>query len=120
MNFRDYMALIEYVNNVGAAVTLPADTSNSMSLDGSSPEQPKNLLSLPAVTRSGRIDTILKNQNPIYVRLSDGSELYFTHDEYRKRIKGNPEVGRTMTVVFQRHPNDGSKVPSKIDAAQVS
>lgn len=123
MNFRDYLTLVEYVSSLGA-VQLPASWTGSQgvsrfSLDGSSPEATQGDFGLPSVSKSGRIDVMLKNKNPIYVQLSDGTKLFFSLDEFR-RIKGNPEVGRTMTVVFQRKPGDYSNLPAKIDDVQVS
>lgn len=75
-------------------------------------------LGLSSVQRTGRITALLKTKNPIYVRLSDGTECNFSFDEF-KRIHGNPDLGKTMTVVFQRHPDDMSRQFSKIDKAIV-
>lgn len=75
-------------------------------------------LGLSSVQRTGRITALLKTKNPIYVRLSDGTECNFSFDEF-KRIQGNPDLGKTMTVVFQRHPDDMSRQFSKIDKAIV-
>jgi len=76
-------------------------------------------LGLPTITKSGTIDLMIKNKNPIFVQLSDGSKLFFTHDEF-KRIDGEPERGRKMTIVFQRLSNDTSKQPSQIIKCKVS
>lgn len=73
-----------------------------------------NELTIPSFERTGRITTLFLKKNPIYVRLSDGTEAHFTYDEY-KRIQGTPELGKTMTIIFQRHPNDWSQNASKID-----
>lgn len=75
-------------------------------------------LGLSSVQRTGRITALLKTKNPIYVRLSDGTECNFSFDEF-KRIQGNPDLGKTMTIVFQRHPDDMSRQFSKIDKAIV-
>lgn len=71
-------------------------------------------LTIPSFERTGRITTIFLNKNPIYVRLSDGTEAHFSYDEY-KRIQGKPELGKTMTIIFQRHPNDWTQNASKIE-----
>jgi hypothetical protein len=76
-------------------------------------------LTIPSVQRQGRITTLLLTKNPIYVRLSDGTEAHFTYDEWRK-IDGEPELGKTMTIIFQRHPQDWSSQHSKIDKVIVT
>lgn len=76
-------------------------------------------LTIPSVQRQGRITALLLNRNPIYVRLSDGTEAHFTYDEFR-RIEGSPAVGKTMTVTFQRHPRDTTQGHSKIDRVIVN
>lgn len=75
-------------------------------------------LGIPSVQRTGRITTLMRTKNPIYIRLSDGTECNFSFDEF-KRIQGNPGIGKTMTVIFQRHPEDMSNQFSKIDKAIV-
>lgn len=75
-------------------------------------------ITIPSIERTGRITTLLLKKNPIYLRLSDGTEANFSYDEYR-RIDGKPELGKTMTIIFQRHPQDHSMNHSKIDKAIV-
>jgi len=79
---------------------------------------PSTDLTIPQLRKEGRIIILERNKNPIYVKLSDGTEAYFTYDEFR-RIKGKPEVGQVMRITFQRHPADASKNHSKIDSAEV-
>lgn len=74
----------------------------------------KDTLEIPQVEKTGRVTVLLKNRNPIYIRLSDGTEASFTYDEY-KRIEGEPSLGKTMTIIFQRHPNDLTQSYSKVD-----
>jgi hypothetical protein len=76
-------------------------------------------LGFSSVQKTGRIISFLKNKNPIYIRLSDGTECNFTFDELKK-IEGIPEIGKTMTVIFQRHPSDITNNFSKITKAIVS
>jgi hypothetical protein len=71
---------------------------------------------IPQTKRSGKIRFIERNKNPIRVQLSDGTWLYFTLDEFN-RIKEEPEVGKTMTVIFQCRPD--AKTSSKIDRIEV-
>jgi len=71
-------------------------------------------LTIPSVTKTGRITILQLKKSPIYMRLSDGTELNFTWDEYKK-IQGKPSLGKTMTVIFQRHPKDVTNMNSKIE-----
>lgn len=71
-------------------------------------------IDVPQVERTGRIKLLLKNRNPIFVQLSDGTQASFTYDEWR-RIKGEPAVGKMMRIVFQRHPENKTASYSKID-----
>ena len=73
---------------------------------------------LPSVKKTGKIQILMKNKNPILIQLSDGTKLFLTWDEFR-RIKGNVEVGKTMTVLFQRHTHDNSVNPSQIQSISV-
>lgn len=75
---------------------------------------PSTDLTIPSMERSGRITTLMMKKNPIYVRLSDGTEAHFTYDEWKK-IDGEPALGKTMTIIFQRHPQDWTSNTSKIE-----
>ncbi len=81
-------------------------------------ELPSTDMDLPSVEKTGRITTLLLKKNPIYIRLSDGTEASFTYDEYQK-IEGEPALGKNMTLIFQRRPEDASGQHSKIDQAIV-
>jgi hypothetical protein len=85
---------------------------------GQSMNLPTTDITIPSVERTGRITSLITKRNPIYIRLSDGTEAHFSYDEYR-RIDGKPEIGKTMTVIFQRHPEDRMQQASKIDKAIV-
>lgn len=79
------------------------------------PRLPATNLTIPSVSRTGKITVLLKKKNPIFIKLSDGTEIYLTYDEF-KRIKGSePALGKTMTVIFQRSPDDLTSNHSKID-----
>lgn len=75
-------------------------------------------LDIPTIQRRSKIEDVCDFKNPIKVRLSDGSLLYFTNDEYR-RLHRKPEIGKTMVVNFQRLANDNSIIPSKIISCQI-
>lgn len=95
-----------------------SEQSPTLGFSGHSLHLPSTDLTIPSVERTGRITTLLSKRNPIYIRLSDGTEAQFTYDEY-KRIEGKPGIGKVMTVIFQRHPEDSGLSYSKIDKAIV-
>lgn len=90
-----------------------------LSTSGENENLPATDLQIPSVQKQGRITTLLVKKNPIYVRLSDGTEAHFSYDEY-KRIQGEPALGKVMTITFQRHPQDSTNQYSKIDMAIVT
>ena len=70
-------------------------------------------LTIPSVKREGRIVTLLLKKNPIYIKLSDGTEAHLTYDQW-KRIEGKPAIGKVMTIIFQRNPKIQTSERSKI------
>jgi len=83
------------------------------------PRLPATNLTIPSIQREGKITVLLAKKNPIFVKLTDGTEAYFSYDEF-KRIKGSePSLGKTMRITFQRHPGDLSATHSKIDHVEV-
>ena len=76
-------------------------------------------LTIASVQRTGRIISFLDKKTPIYIKLSDGTECNFTYQELKK-IEGVPAIGKTMTVIFQRHPDDVTRQFSKIEKAIVT
>jgi len=89
------------------------NTDNSAEIMPDTPPSSETNLAIPTLERTGRIAVLLTKRNPIYVRLTDGTEAHFTYDEF-KRIEGEPAIGKTMTIVFQRHANDNSPDDSQI------
>lgn len=80
---------------------------------------PAGDVTIPSVERTGRIIELRKNDNPIYIRMSDGTETTMTVDQF-KRIEGEePAIGKVMTVVLQRHPSDQSVTRSQVQRAIV-
>jgi hypothetical protein len=73
---------------------------------------------LPTTTGNGTIQLMDTKKSPIYIKLSDGTDCYFTIDEFR-RIHGKPALGKSMTVVFQRHPENRDENSSQIISARV-
>jgi hypothetical protein len=72
----------------------------------------------PSITKKSRIIFIDRNKNPIYIRLKDGSKLYFTIDQYR-RIDGKPEIGKEMEFKLQRLSQDKSQNTSQIMSCKI-
>lgn len=106
-------------NQAGAYVSDQFDNvAPTLGAIGQSLWLPDAELTVPTVERSGRITILLTKRNPIYVRLSDGTEASFTYDEWR-RIEGQPAIGKVMTIMFQRNPRDASRSYSKIDKCVV-
>lgn len=76
---------------------------------------PAQEFGLPTVGRTSLISFIERNKNPIFIKLMDGTKLYLTWDEFN-RIEGHePEAGKKMTVIFQRHIKDVSDSHSQIE-----
>lgn len=111
----------QWLGNQIAGAFVSSDFSGTEQPEGSVGHplyMPSTDLTIPSVTKEGRITTLLLKKNPIYVRLSDGTEAYFSYDEWR-RVQGQPALGKVMTITFQRHPEDTAKMCSKIDQAIV-
>lgn len=72
-------------------------------------------LGLPTVTKTSKISFVERNKNPIFIKLMDGTKLYLSWDEFNKIEGHQPEAGKNMTVVFQRHPSDKSESHSQIE-----
>lgn len=108
-NFSNFLDLQEYVEKNGA-ILIPEnwDWAKKISM-----LMPKPELDLPVVHKTARISHLLDKKNPIYIGLSDGTKLFFTHDEF-KRIEGKPERGKDLIVVMQRRPEDTTELPSMI------
>jgi hypothetical protein len=75
-------------------------------------------IEIPSITKKSRIIFIDRNKNPIYIRLKDGSKLYFTIDQYR-RIDGKPEIGKEMEFKLQRLSQDKSQNTSQIMSCKI-
>lgn len=125
MQFKEYLRLVEQ-NTVGThndyaqgafLNSWQMGLSGTQNLEGNGPDL-ANQHVVPTVTKSAQIKFIERNRNPIFILLSDGTRLYLTWDEFR-RVKGDPEVGKTMTVVFQRFPGDTTESTSQIASVQV-
>ena len=108
----------DFGNQINGAITTSdftgTEQSSTHSYSGHPLHLPSTDMTLPSVQKTGRIVTLMAKRNPIYVRLSDGTEANFTWDEYN-RIEGEPAIGKTMTLIFQRNPEDSTRMYSKID-----
>lgn len=70
-------------------------------------------LEMPLNSTTSEIMEIKYKENPIKIILKNGTQLFFTFDEYR-RIKNTPEIGKKMTIMFLQKKGDKSLSPSKI------
>lgn len=72
-------------------------------------------LGLPSVSKTSTVSYLERNKNPIFILLADGTKLYLSWDEFN-RVEGcEPEVGKKMTVIFQRHPSNKTEATSQIE-----
>lgn len=120
MEFRDFLALSESAVIHGGALVPSTFSVDDLASTAAGVRMPSIDMELPSVTKTSRIEILVKNKTPIYVQLTDGTKLAFTHDEFR-RIKGEPMIGKMMTVTFQRPPdlNNNNLSPSLISACSV-
>ena len=73
---------------------------------------------IPSVVRTGRVTHLRRNENPIYMRLDDGTECHFTRGQY-DRIRPEPFIGAPAAVEFQRAPGDRSGQHSQIKSVRI-
>ena len=102
-----------------AGALASTDVTGSEAHGDSQPHLDSTDLTIPEFVRSGRITHMQRTKNPIYIRLSDGTEAHFTYDEF-KRLNEEPRIGKLMTITFQRHPDDRSENASKISKVEVT
>ena len=77
---------------------------------------------VPTVTKEGKITGIKYRQSPIIIELNGSPTLYVTLDEFNRikkhnNLQGehwNRLIGRTMKVLFQRHPDDKNPTLSQV------
>ena len=89
----------------GTDMTIPTDDSGNVFM--------------PMIHRKSTIRIVDTKRNPIFVFLDDGTRLHFTYDEFKRIKGGEPAPGKTMTVVFQKNPNDRTEVPSQVQSCKV-
>lgn len=71
-------------------------------------QTPLHGIGLPQVERTGRVEHLSHNTDPIRIHLSGGTVAYLGHDDIR-RLERMPKVGDRMTLTFLRHPSDTGK-----------
>jgi len=124
MNFKQYVKLFEqntpgYHNDYATGSFLPSVFTGTETPDINIPHLSSIDLTIPSTVKNSTISFIELNKNPILVLLKDGTKLFLTFDQYN-RIKPKPEVGKRITVVFQRSPEDKSNSPSKIEKIEIN
>ena len=124
MNFKEHIKITEQ-NTVGkhndfatGAMLSSSWTGSEMAPEKMLPFLPSTDLTIPQIVRSSFISSIEKNKNPITIQLKDGTQIHVTIDQFN-RINKKPEVGKRITVIFQRSDDDLSDNPSKIDKIEV-
>lgn len=110
-NFQEYVSITDQLAKHGAICVEDHSWAKEFQI-------PNMEFDFPSVTKKGKIIILIKNKNPIYLQLDDGSKLFFTNDEF-KRINGEPTIGKTMVVKLLRLPQDQSDTPSQIQSCQV-
>lgn len=118
MNFRDFLSLSESAVIHGGAVVPSTFSVDDLASTVAGVRMPSLDMTLPAVTKTSKIEILIKNKTPIYVQLGDGTKLAFSYDEFR-RIKGEPMVGKMMSVTFQRRPDMTDLAPSMVSSCSV-
>lgn len=107
-------------NDFATSAFLPSSwTGTESAPDANLPFLSSTDLAIPQISRSSTINNIILNKNPIIIELKDGTKLYLSLDEYN-RIQNKPEVGKNITVVFQRNELDKSEAPSKIVGIRIN
>jgi hypothetical protein len=129
VNLKDYIKLTELAINTPLGLVIPQPvfgalpTSWTGSIADTLPLRSGGFagktrdfdLNLPTTTKNGIINYINNKVNPIFIHLSDGTRLYIPYDAFKK-IKDEPKIGKTMIVVLQRRPEDGSLIPSQVQS----
>jgi len=125
MNFKQYIKIIEQ-NTVGThndfatSAFLPSSWTGTEAIpDINLPFLSGTDLKIPQTSRSSIITKVILNKNPITIELKDGTKLYLSLDEYN-RIQNKPEVGKNITVDFQRNELNKSETPSKIIGIRIN
>lgn len=104
-------------NDHATAAFLPSTWTGSENLGPYSYGVPGIDIVIPNIVKKSKVQSIEMNRNPIIVMLMDGTKLYLTLDEFNRinSIK-KMEVGKEISVTFQRRPEDQGGEPSKIIA----
>jgi hypothetical protein len=131
MNFKNFLKITEQ-NTVGthndfaysSGAFIPSTWSGSeVNPEKLLPHLPSTDLTIPQVSRSGFVQQIVLNKNPICIMIKDTNpeltKIYLPYDSYKKLPK-IPKEGDRITVVFQRHPEDNSDSISKIEKIEIN
>jgi hypothetical protein len=132
MKFKSYFNLMEFTLSTPLGITIPPPAfgaltpdwtgtdTNSMPLRaggfvGTNHHHQQLDIGLPTTSKTSKICILKDKQNPILMALEDGTRLYLPYDSF-KRITGEPELGRMVTIVMQRRIDDNSATPSQIQS----
>lgn len=102
-------------NDLATSKLLPSTWTGTEDLGTHSYGVPGVDLEIPSVTRKSRIRFVNNKKDPIEVRLMDGTAIYLSLDEFNRiDSRTKMEVGKEISVTFQRHEGDGSPDPSRV------
>ena len=123
IRFKDFFEQNIGLGNLESSVLkayqeFPSVLSNNLERPDQLIRLPNLDVELPHTTGNGTIKILNTKKNPIHIRLSDGTDCYFTYDEY-KRINGKPALGKSMTIEFQKSTENTIPGPFKIIGARV-
>ena len=98
------------------------EKGDTQQLQGHPPHLYNTDVMVPTVTKEGKITGIKYRQSPIVIELNGSPTLYVTLDEFNRIKKHNNMqsehwdrfIGKTMKVVFQRHPGDKNPTLSQV------
>jgi len=124
MNFKSFITLSEIAMDSPLGTVIPTGPAGALPTNVTGNDTPDNPakpqvfgfdLDIPTVTKHATIQYMNDKVNPILIFLSDGTRLFLPFDAFR-RIKGEPRVGKMLTVVMQRRQEDDSEVPSQVQS----
>lgn len=119
LNFKNFLEEVNLTSMLSPDVSSD-DAYNRQSTDRFHIASIRNFI-LPTKTVTSEIRLFNDKNNPILIQLLDGTKISLSHDELRRiqSMGQAPEVGKRMTVVFQRNMNDKSDNYSIINSITV-
>lgn len=118
LNFKNFLN-----EDINMTSMLSPEIGNDMGYDKQSTDRfnisSVRSLILPTKTVTSQIRLLNNKTTPILIQLLNGTKIYLTYDEYEKLKPQDPQIGKTITVVFQRNPEDKSDNYSLINSINI-